>query len=125
MTKMLPHYVVTADRNTGAWLGEPECTGACVNAAEWHAKVDTTARHFDTYEAPDGDDGKTETRAIVVTWINAVTFDGRTIDLDAARRGMDDELCEAINGTVDSEQEFLDAYLAAHEAKFGEPFAFN
>lgn len=55
---------------------------------------------------------------------NPVTFDGKTIDLDAARMLMDDELCEAIHGTVDTEQEFMDAYAAAHETKFGQPFVF-
>jgi hypothetical protein len=34
----------------------------------------------------------------------------------------DDELCEAIHGTVDTEQEFMDAYAAAHEAKYGTEF---
>ena len=57
--------------------------------------------------------------------MNAVVFDGRTVDLDAARQLMDDELCDAIHGTVDTEQEFFDAYLEAHEGKYGEPFVFN
>ena len=57
--------------------------------------------------------------------MNAVEFEGRTIDLDAARMLMDDDLCEAIHGTVETEQEFFDAYLKAHEAKYGEAFAFN
>jgi hypothetical protein len=59
------------------------------------------------------------------TKMNAVTFEGRTIDLTAARQLMDDELCEAIHGTVDTEQEFLDAYVKAHEEKFGEAFVFG
>lgn len=57
--------------------------------------------------------------------MNAVTFNNQTIDLDAARQLMDDEICEQIHGTVDSEQEFLDAYLVAHEKKYGTPFVFN
>ena len=57
--------------------------------------------------------------------MNAVEFEGRTIDLDAARMLMDDDLCEAIHETVETEQEFFDAYLKAHEAKYGEAFAFN
>lgn len=28
----------------------------------------------------------------------------------------------AIHGTVDTEQDFLDAHVAAHEAKYGQPF---
>ncbi len=57
--------------------------------------------------------------------MDAVTFNGREIDMDAARMLMDDDLCEAIHGTVDTDQEFFDAYLEAHQEKFGEPFAFN
>ena len=57
--------------------------------------------------------------------MNKVIFEGREIDLDAARHLMDDELCEAIHGTVDTEQEFLDAYLVAHKQKYGEEFAIN
>jgi len=37
---------------------------------------------------------------------------------------MDDELCEAINGTVDTDQEFMDAYAKAHEQKYGTEFVF-
>lgn len=54
-----------------------------------------------------------------------VIFEGRSIDLNAARVLMDDELCEAIHGTVETEQEFLDAYLQAHQEKYGVPFVFN
>ena len=54
--------------------------------------------------------------------MNAVTYNGKTIDLDAARMLMDDELCEAIHGIVETEQEFMDAYAAAHEAKYGTEF---
>ena len=56
--------------------------------------------------------------------MSKVILDGREIDLDAARQLMDDELCEQIHGTVDSDQEFLDAYIPAHEEKFGAPFVF-
>ena len=56
--------------------------------------------------------------------MNAVTYNGKTIDLDAARMLMDDELCEAIHGTVETEQEFMDAYAAAHEAKYSTDFVF-
>ncbi|MFO0293777.1 MAG: hypothetical protein ACK51F_10595 [Rhodospirillales bacterium] len=54
--------------------------------------------------------------------MNAVTYNGQTIDLDAARVLMDDEICEAIHGTVETSQEFMDAYAAAHEEKHGAPF---
>ena len=57
--------------------------------------------------------------------MNAVTYNGKTIDLDAARMLMDDELCEVIHGTVETEQEFIDAYAAAHEEKCGTEFVFE
>ena len=56
--------------------------------------------------------------------MNAVTYNGKTIDIDAARMLMDDELCEAIHGTVETEQEFMDAYAAAHGEKYGTEFVF-
>lgn len=56
--------------------------------------------------------------------MNAVTYNGKTIDLDAARMLMDDELCESIHGIVETDQEFMDAYAAAHEAKYGTEFVF-
>lgn len=54
-----------------------------------------------------------------------VEFNGRRIDIDAARALMDDDICEQLHGITESEQEFLDAYLAAHEAKYGKPFVFG
>lgn len=57
--------------------------------------------------------------------MNPVKFNGKTIDLDAARMLMDDEICESIHLIVDTEHEFMDAYAKAHAAKFGEKFAFN
>ena len=47
---------------------------------------------------------------------------GTEINVDAAVSLMDDELREQIAGTVDTDQEFFDAYCAAHEKKFCEPF---
>lgn len=54
-----------------------------------------------------------------------ITINGQQFDLDAARNLMDDELCEALHGTVDTEQAFVDAYLKAHLAKYGEHFAIS
>lgn len=48
-----------------------------------------------------------------------------THDIKAARALMDDELCEQIHGTVDTEQEFFDAYVEAHAKKYGEEFVIN
>ncbi len=53
-----------------------------------------------------------------------VTFNGREIDITAARALMDDEICESIHGTVDTEQEFMDAYVRAHAEKYGAEFVF-
>lgn len=54
-----------------------------------------------------------------------ITISGQQFDLAAARNLMDDALCEAIHGTVETEQEFVDAYLVAHLAKYGEEFVVN
>ena len=56
--------------------------------------------------------------------MNTVTHNGKTIDLDAARQLMDDEICEVVHGTVDTEQAFMDAYAKAHEEKYGTEFVF-
>ena len=57
--------------------------------------------------------------------MSTVNYQGREIDLSAARELMDDDLCQQIHGTVTTDQEFMNAYAAAHQEKFGEPFAFN
>ena len=54
-----------------------------------------------------------------------ITINGQQFGIDAARNLMDDELCESIHGTVETEQEFVDAYLEAHLAKYGEEFVIN
>ena len=54
-----------------------------------------------------------------------ITINGQQFEIDAARNLMDDELCESIHGTVETEQEFVDAYLEAHLAKYGEEFVIN
>jgi len=56
--------------------------------------------------------------------MNAVTYNDKVIDLHAARMLMDEEICEAIHGTVFTEQEFIDAYADAHKEKYGTEFAF-
>jgi hypothetical protein len=57
--------------------------------------------------------------------MNTVIFEGHTISLDAARNLMDDALCEAIHGTVETNQEFLDAYIDAHQDKYDQAFVFG
>ena len=51
-----------------------------------------------------------------------VVLDGRIVEMAAVRALMDDDICEEIHGTVDTEQEFLDAYLIAHRVKYGAEF---
>ena len=53
-----------------------------------------------------------------------VTLNNQTIDFDAAVNLMDDDIREELHGKgIDNEQEFMDAYAAAHEAKFDEEFS--
>lgn len=54
-----------------------------------------------------------------------IEINGQLFDMDAARQLMDEELCEAIHGTVKTEQEFADAYCKAHYAKYGDLFVIN
>lgn len=54
-----------------------------------------------------------------------VMIAGREYSIDAARAVMDDDICDAIHGTTDTNQEFVDRYAAEHRAKFGEEFVIN
>ncbi len=57
--------------------------------------------------------------------MNSVKYNGKTIDLDAARALMDDEICEVLHGMVDTEQQFMEEYAKAHEEKYGVEFVFS
>lgn len=54
-----------------------------------------------------------------------ITYKGREYDIRAAAILMDDELREEIHGAVETDQEFIDAYAAAHLAKYGQEFVIN
>lgn len=54
-----------------------------------------------------------------------VRYFGETIDLEAARMLMDDELAEEVHATTESDQEFMDEYSIAHVAKYGVDFVLN
>jgi hypothetical protein len=55
-----------------------------------------------------------------------VTINGHEIDFDAAVNLMDDDIREELHAQgIETEQAFLDAYTAAHRAKFGEDFVVN
>lgn len=47
---------------------------------------------------------------------------GIEINFDSAIALMDDDIREQISGTVDTDQEFFDAYCKAHYESFGEEF---
>lgn len=53
------------------------------------------------------------------------TAAGKNYEIAVVRNYMDDELCEAIHGTVDTEQEFYDEYCRRHAEKYGEMFVFD
>lgn len=53
-----------------------------------------------------------------------VILKGQLVDFDGAVMLMDDEIRESLAGRYVSEQDFLDAYVAAHAAKYdGEEFS--
>ena len=53
-----------------------------------------------------------------------INLNGKTIDFDAAVMLMDDEIREQLADTIApcADQDFIDAYVTAHAAKFGEQF---
>jgi hypothetical protein len=53
-----------------------------------------------------------------------VTLNGQEIDFDTAVALMDDDIREELHAQgIENEQAFLNAYVAAHRAKFNEDFA--
>jgi hypothetical protein len=54
--------------------------------------------------------------------MSKITYDGQAFDMEEVRSQMDESLAEGIHGTVDTDQDFFDAYLLAHNEKFGERF---
>ena len=53
-----------------------------------------------------------------------VELNGRMVDMDVVVSMMDDEIREDIHNRIApcTEQEFVDAYVVAHQAKYGEQF---
>jgi hypothetical protein len=74
------------------------------------------------WEENDGIDRKTQFKSLIEVIKDK---EGNWIDMQAARQLMDDDMCEKIHGTVETEQEFFDAYVKAHEEKYGEEFVIN
>lgn len=56
--------------------------------------------------------------------MSKVIINGVELDMDTVSMYMDEELREELHNAHDwkCEQEFLDAYMAEHEARFGEVF---
>lgn len=55
---------------------------------------------------------------------NKVLLNGNLVDFDAAVNMMDDEIREKLHNELApcTDQEFMDAYAEAHEAKYNERF---
>lgn len=56
-----------------------------------------------------------------------VMLNGEMVDFDVAVNMMDFELCEELHNKLApcTDQEFMDEYCKAHQAKFGEEFVIN
>jgi hypothetical protein len=64
-SEILDIFKVSADRETGEWLGQPEPTGQKTTAWDWAQMQDTDATHYDTYTH----DAETQAeRALIVEW---------------------------------------------------------
>lgn len=75
------------------------------------------------------EEADTVSEAVQALWVEwcetaTVTVGGYTGPIDAVAVLMDDEIRESLHGRYDGDaQGFVDAYCAAHRAKFGESFA--
>ena len=67
--KILPLYEVVADRATGEWIGDPSLIGEIEDKVHL-SKKDTEDIHYDTYEHFEKYSVDSETRAIIVHFIN-------------------------------------------------------
>jgi len=54
--------------------------------------------------------------------MSTVTYDDQTFDIDEVRDRMDPDLIAQIEGTVDTDQDFFESYLIAHNEKYGKRF---
>jgi hypothetical protein len=54
--------------------------------------------------------------------MSKITYDGKSYELEDLRERMDEDLANGITGTVNSDQDFFDSYLQAHNDKYGERF---
>jgi hypothetical protein len=54
--------------------------------------------------------------------MSKITYEGKNYELESLRERMDKDLANEIAATVDTDQEFFDSYLLAHNEKYGERF---
>ncbi len=54
--------------------------------------------------------------------MKTIVYEDQEFDMEKVRREMDDEIAGRIEGTVESDQEFFDTYLIAHQEKYGKRF---
>jgi asparagine synthetase B (glutamine-hydrolysing) len=54
--------------------------------------------------------------------MNKITYNGQDFNFDEIRQQMDPELVERIQDTTDTDQDFFDEYLLAHDTKYGSRF---
>lgn len=57
--------------------------------------------------------------------MSKIIYKGHEFDFDAAVNLMDVEICQALSDGPETDQEFMDAYAKAHEAKYGKEFVIN
>lgn len=51
-----------------------------------------------------------------------IVYEDQEFDMAALRQQMDRDLADRIEGTVETDQEFFDTYLIAHQERYGERF---
>lgn len=76
MDKLLNYYTVTADRDSGFWIGSPAATGKSVGRSEWLSLMDDDPDHFqlaaltaaELTGCPTEDDEALVEHAVFVIW---------------------------------------------------------
>ena len=75
MDRVLDYYTVTADRETGFWVGLPALTGKTVGRAEWLSLMEEDPDHFQLVKLTTEEltgysmaDEEVIERAVFVTW---------------------------------------------------------
>jgi len=80
MSKLIPHYKVYGDIDTGEWVCIPIHVGEVLEE-EWRNMVSTRSCHYDIYEEPlrdkngEASSTESETRAITVIFFEDQDYD--------------------------------------------------